>query len=388
MEWISTYSQHEDFDQAWGEVRSELQVSLSRAPDLLIIFVSSVHSSAWGGVCAYAHAAFPGAVIFGGSGRGTLEARAEMEDGPSVSVLAGVLGASAGVEAVYLSEDSTTMRARLDEISWVDANGVVVLADPFSMDGELLMELLDEHAPEVVKVGGLLSGGTRLGDHALWTNEGVFDEGAVLLVVRGSLSIGGVVSQSAAPIGDPLIVLRKRGYLIDEFDRGRPADVLQTAVDQLEEPLERSFLDRVVLGLDVGDDEVVASEPQYLMRTVIGLDPDSGALAIAAVLKNYQLVQFHLRDAKAARALLAMDLAEARRARSHQSICGALMFSCYSRVSDETEPVSDAELVADAVDGRNVAGVFCGGEFGPVGARTYTQTFSTVVALLCETAYH
>lgn len=388
MEWISTYSQHEDFDQAWNEVRSELQSALPRRPDLLIIFVSSAHAAAWGRVCAYAHAAFPGAVLFGGSGRGTLEARAEIEAGPSVSVLAGVLGPGAGVEALHLSDDSAAMRARLDEISWGDANGVVILADPFSMDSDYLAELLDAHAPEAVKVGGLLSGGTRLGDHALWTNDGVFDEGAALLVVRGSLSIGGVVSQTAAPIGDPLIVLRKRGYLIDEFDRGRPADVLQAAVNQCEGRLDHSFLDRVVLGLDVGNNAVVAEEPQYLMRTLIGLDPDSGALAVAAVLKSYQLVQFHLRDAKVARQMLAMDLAEARRARSHQTICGALMFSCYSRVSDASEPVSDAELVAEAVEGRSVAGMFCSGEFGPVGARTYAQTFSTVVALLCETAYH
>ena len=47
-------------------------------------------------------------------------------------------------------------------------------------------------------------------------------------------------------------------------------------------------------------------------------------------------------------------------------------------------PDHDAELVAEAVPDGAVAGMFCAGEIGPVGGRSFLHGFTASVLLLGE----
>jgi small ligand-binding sensory domain FIST len=49
-------------------------------------------------------------------------------------------------------------------------------------------------------------------------------------------------------------------------------------------------------------------------------------------------------------------------------------------------PDHDAAVVADAVPGDAVAGLFCGGEIGPVGGRSFLHGFTATVALFVPNA--
>ena len=89
-------------------------------------------------------------------------------------------------------------------------------------------------------------------------------------------------------------------------------------------------------------------------------------------------VQFHVRDAASAdddlRALL-----------DGVSGSGALVFTCNGRgerlfgVEDH-----DATVVSEALDTTAVAGMFCAGELGPVGGRSFLHGFTASILVFAD----
>lgn len=385
MRWTSAISTEEDFDAAWADVRAELLDGLDSDAGLIVLFVSQTFSKHFPQVARYVHAAFPLAKLFGGSSQGTLGQRKEFEEGASMVALAAPLQFGAGVETVYLPENARASEQTLKAVDWSDVHGIVTLIDPYSAEAEIVLSQLDAIAPLVPKVGGLLSGGTQAGDHALWTEHSVYDEGSVLLLLKGNLRLEPAVAQGVRPIGRPLIVMKRRGYLIDSFDVGKPTKVLQELIETLEPKQRAHAAQSLVIGLDV-DGTAVNQQPQdYLIRDVIGLDAQTGALAVAAHLKDYQTVHFHVRDADAARADLRQQLQRVERTTQGSTRVAALAFCCIGRgegMFDATDV--DAAAIAGLTENENVAGIFCAGEIGPVGQGTYLHSFTATVAFICQ----
>lgn len=385
MEWVSVHSTHEVFDEAWNEVRGQLQAALSREPDLLIIFLSVQHAKHWSNVARFVAAIYPHAVLYGGSGRGTLEGEDELETEPSMSVMAACVGAGARLQTVYLPPEPAAYQARLREISWSDFQGAMVLIDPLSIEAEQLVDTLDQLVPFLTKTGGLLSGGSRHDQHALWSKDGVYEEGAMLLLLGGTLSMQVVVAQNALPIGEPLIVMRNRGHLIDAFDKGRPAEVLRKAIEALPQRRDADLLERIAMGVDVSEDSEVWATPSYLMRTLIGVDAGTGSVAVATRVRDYQVVRFHLRDPALFEEAFAMELEVAQRWADGQHLRGAVMFSCTANLKPPSHQRSEAQIVAQSLPNACSIGLICSAEVGPIGQRTFVQSYTTTVALLYET---
>jgi small ligand-binding sensory domain FIST len=87
------------------------------------------------------------------------------------------------------------------------------------------------------------------------------------------------------------------------------------------------------------------------------------------------IVQFHVRDAETADEDLRMLLADAGPADA------ALVFTCNGRGTHFfDEPDHDARLVTSLV-GSATAGMFCAGEIGPVGQRSFLHGFTASIAL-------
>ena len=63
------------------------------------------------------------------------------------------------------------------------------------------------------------------------------------------------------------------------------------------------------------------------MRNIVGVDPNTGALAVAAKVRQWQVLQFLLRDAKTAEHDLSAQLERFR----GPPPAGALLFSCVGR---------------------------------------------------------
>ena len=115
-----------------------------------------------------------------------------------------------------------------------------------------------------------------------------------------------------------------------------------------------------------------------MIRGVLGADQQSGAIAIGDEAPIGATVQFHVRDARTADE----DL---RAALEHSPPSdGALLFTCNGRGTHLFDvPHHDASVLADRTTAE-VAGMFCAGEIGPVGARSYVHGFTASMALFAD----
>jgi small ligand-binding sensory domain FIST len=158
---------------------------------------------------------------------------------------------------------------------------------------------------------------------------------------------------------------------------GQPA--YQRLVDLANNSLAEEDLRLVNRGLHMGlvidEHKADFGRGDFLVRNVIGADPDHGAIAVSDVVDVGTTVQYHVRDAVTAdedlREMLAGKDAEA-----------ALVFTCNGRgIGLFGRPHHDAAVVAEALDDPATAGFFAAGEFGPVGGRNFVHGFTASVAL-------
>ncbi len=121
----------------------------------------------------------------------------------------------------------------------------------------------------------------------------------------------------------------------------------------------------------------------FLIRNLVGMDTRSGAMVVAALLHDGQVVQFHLRDARAA----AQDLDE--RLGSYcadinrkQLPAGALLFSCLGRGHHlYGQPNHDSNAFRRHLGEVPLAGFFCNGEIGPVQGQTFLHGYTSAFGI-------
>jgi small ligand-binding sensory domain FIST len=145
---------------------------------------------------------------------------------------------------------------------------------------------------------GLASGGRRPGENALFLGGRLHRSGVVGVALSGDVRVDTIVAQGCRPIGAPMFVTRCREHILQELD-GRPAThVLQELYHQLPPDDQQLLRTSLFLGIEMKEAQGEYRQGDFLIRNLIGLDPESGALAVAATLRTTEVVQFHLRDAR------------------------------------------------------------------------------------------
>ena len=122
-----------------------------------------------------------------------------------------------------------------------------------------------------------------------------------------------------------------RNNILTSLDGEPPMEVLQKLYQSLDERDQGLMRYSLFLGVVMDEFEDNPQQGDFLIRNLIGTDSQSGSIAIGEMLREGQLVQFHLRDALTSREDLAAVLG--RYASDHTSALpqGALIFSCLGR---------------------------------------------------------
>jgi small ligand-binding sensory domain FIST len=149
----------------------------------------------------------------------------------------------------------------------------------------------------------------------------------------------------------------------------------EMATSRLDEEDVRLVNQGLHLGVVVDERKVEFGPGDFLVRNVLGGDPDNGAIAVGDVVEVGRTVQYHVRDAAGADVELRRLLADAEAE-------AALLFTCNGRGRRLFgEPDHDARILYEALDGAPVAGFFAAGELGPVGGRNAVHGFTASIAL-------
>ena len=121
----------------------------------------------------------------------------------------------------------------------------------------------------------------------------------------------------------------------------------------------------------------------FLIRSLLAVDPKSGAIAIGDRVRPGQRIQFHLRDARTSAEDLELLLDSYLQERNVANYpVGALMFSCLGRGQGlYNRPNFDSSIFDRYLNNIPLGGFFCNGEIGPVGGRTFLHGYTSAFAI-------
>jgi small ligand-binding sensory domain FIST len=380
---VLTADPREAASRAVGEARA----SLGGSPPSLAVLFASAHffGSAQALLAAVTEETGPLPLI-GCVSEGVAGGAREVESGPAVSLwLAADLGP---VETFAMEYVRTSSGGAFGGYRFGpgEAGIHLMICDPFTFPAGDLLTHLNEHVPGALVMGGMASGGLGMRQSRLFLDGRVLSQGAVGAHLAGA-EVHPLVAQGCRPVGQPFTTTRADGNLIFELG-GRPP---LTRLRELAAGLpgrEQELLGRGAhVGIVMNEYQAEARQGDFLIRGIIGADPESGALAVGGEVEVGQTVQFHVRDAQSADDDLRRTLERERTALGSRRAAGALLFTCNGRGSRMfAEPDHDARLVAEMLGGIPVAGFFCAGELGPVGGQNFLHTFTASIALFPDSA--
>jgi len=163
-----------------------------------------------------------------------------------------------------------------------------------------------------------------------------------------------------------MFVTACHGNLLRELDGQTPRDVLTAAYEKLNARDRELVGHSLFIGLAMPNQGPSIPAGDFLVRNVLGMDPQSGALWVGAKLEANSIVQFHVRDALSS----AQDLERALtryRSEHYATPAGALLFSCVGRGAGlYGTPDHDSNALRRSLGELPIAGFFCSGEIGPV----------------------
>ncbi|HKE78754.1 MAG TPA: FIST N-terminal domain-containing protein [Solirubrobacteraceae bacterium] len=352
-----------------------------RRADIAFVFASGAHLAAPEATLEGVHEALAPGVLAGCGAGGVLGDAREIERGTAVAVWAAALDGGRA-EAFHLDVVQGPDAMAVGGLPGLDdVTGIVLLPDPYSFPTDLVLAELAQRAPRVPVLGGIASARTLDGDAALFLGDALCSDGAVGVAFSG-VEVLPCVSQGAAPVGPELTVTSAEGHVIREL-AGRPAlEKLRDTIEALGHEEQVLVASGLLLGIVIDGGKPEYRQGDFLVRGVIGADPEAGTLTVGAPVREGTVVRLHARDAASADRDLRAALGLRREALGGGAPAGALVFSCNGRGEAMFGmPDHDAQTLDEELAGAPAAGFFAAGEIGPVGGDSFLHGFTATVAV-------
>jgi small ligand-binding sensory domain FIST len=350
------------------------------APHLVLIFASATYEADYAELVQAAAAASRTTELAGCSASVVIAGERELETEAGIAALALTLPREGILNVRYVSSDEVRS-TDLAGMPTAQCRGVVVLADPFTTDVGTLIETLEREYPGAVIVGGLATGNPAARSTCVFHAGSVAEAGAVVIGVGGTVRLRPLVSQGCEPIGEPWTVTDAEQHIVRSIG-GRPAyQVLVETVNQLDSATRDRLNTNLRVGLAMNEYRDEFKRGDFLIRNLMGVDPRSGAVAVAGAPRVGQTLQFQILDARAAD----QELRQMLKPVADASSVAALLFACNGRGTGLFGTADhDARTVREMLGPLPLAGLFCNGEIGPVGGATFLHGYTASLGLIEE----
>ena len=368
------------------------QVAGERPPDLLLLFASAAYAADFPRLVAAARANTGATTLVGCSGNGVVGAGQEVEDRPGIALLAcwcpGALLQPVRLhqELLPVLEDAA-LWAELSGVSDEDVRGWLLFLDPFRMDGRAVLAALAARSPGRPIVGGMASADVRQRRAWVFFDDQVYDEGGVALAIGGPYRLHPLVAQGGEPIGESWTITGVDRNTVLTISNRPATEVMQATVDALTTEARARAGRNLLVGFAADEYRDEFHRGDFLVRGVLGMDRERGGIVVGGLPRVGQTLQFHLRDATAADVDLHQLLAETKATLGSCQPFAGVLCTCNGRGRDLFGVRHhDAAAIQAALGPLPLAGVFCNGEIGPVGAKSYLHGFTATLALLLHEA--
>lgn len=399
MKWVSALSLRPSLEAAVNEVVNRSQQQLQGPADLGFVFISSAFASEYSRLLPLLRDKLSVPVLIGCGGAGIVgvglgASVREVEQAPALTLclahLPGVNIKPFWIREIELPDLDSSPQTWINQIGVApeEQPNFILLADPFSSQVKDLLQGLDFAYPSAVKVGGLASGGSMPGNGGLFFNDQFCEEGTVGVALSGNIVVKAIVAQGCRPIGPIFRVTNGEQNIILQVQQEHEtqSNSVQAPLAALQEILRNlTAADRALaqhslfVGVAYSEFQAELEAGDFLIRNVLGVDPQVGAIAVGDRVRSGQRIQFHLRDADASAEDLELLLKRYQKQQNIDGIVGALMFSCLGRGERlYNQPDFDANLFQHYLGKTPLSGFFCNGEIGPIGGSTYLHGYTSV----------
>jgi small ligand-binding sensory domain FIST len=381
----SAISGHYDTRTAALEIAERLESTMGSHCDLLLVFASYHHRAAFADATASIRETIQPQVTLGVTAEAVLGEDQELDGGAGLSAIALRLGDATLHAWTTSPEDPIPLREPekiRERIGFgEDFRTAIMLADPFSTPHTRLLPALSTcgDGSPVPIVGGLASGATQPNVNVLLLNDREMNAGAVGVSISGNINIDFIVSQGCRPIGKPLVVTKVQENIIHELG-GRPAlTALKEIAEQLPDEQKELLRHGLLVGAVIDEYRERFGRGDFLVRNVLGVDANTGNIAVADMPRTGQTVQFHVRDAATAAEDLQL-LLDAQQLDIPPF--AAMLFSCNGRGQRLFgESGHDLRMIRQRLGNLPVAGFFAIGEIGPIANRSFVHGHTASIAL-------
>jgi small ligand-binding sensory domain FIST len=324
--------------------------------------------------------------VVGCSGVGVLTEQREIEGQSAAAVLViqddRLVASPVSIESLN-RDDVELAREIADsaEATLAEGGSLLLLPDPRGFDPKALLGGLAEAIGPVPVLGGVAAG---TAEPIELCNTQTLAGGLAGAAICGPVPLIGV-AQGCAPIGEPYVVTRAEESVVHQI-AGRPAlDVLREAMRTVENAEQRIPRAGIFAGLAMDSAKSPLERGDFLVRNLLGVDPRSGAIAVAERVRVGQTIQFQLRDAQASREDLQVTLASLRARLGGRRPVFGCYFNCAGRGQGlYGEPDCDVTSIREALGEFPLAGFFGNGELAPVGRQNFLHTYTGVLVLIPE----
>jgi len=381
-----------DFDEAalqqWAEkLRTQLRAEQS---SLGLVFMAPRFFSRANQILEIlqVHARIP--LLAGCSSQGLILGNKEIEDNTGLTLALFALP-GAQLQALHFTQEQVEEANgpgywRLETNLEPDrTNGWLAFIDPFHIDSEGWLKSWNEAYAPLPVLGGLASGDFQEQSTQVYLNGEVFEEGGVAISIGGEVGIIGVTSQGCTPIGETWTLTKVERNIIHEIGNRPAYEVLAETFNQLSAEEQERARDNLFVGLVVNEYLDEFHRGDFLIRNLLAADLRSGSIAVGALPRLGQTIQFQRRSAAAATEDMNELLSRAKERLDGSTIYGGCLCCCNGRGRGLFgQPDHDASLVQQWLGPVGLTGFFCNGEIGPVGEKNFLHGYTASLALFVK----
>ncbi len=326
----------------------------------------------------------PGMLV-GCTGDGVIGSKEEIERRPAMALvtahLPGVVLTSTVLRPVDLHKMIGSPESVLRDFDVPDSTKMfLMIADPFTVPMDELLNSFNTTFPGIPVIGGMASGAPVPGKNALIRDGEVVHDGAIAVAFAGDVNVDIIVSQGCRPVGPTFRVTSVRDNVIMDLEGQTPFERLLALLTELSQEERELLRNGLFVGRAIDPKKEMLGRGDFLIRGVVGVDQESGAVTVGDYIKEGEVVQFHVRDAATAKEDLEMMLTPHA---LFEQPNGAFLFSCNGRGTQLYDHANgDISAIQEFFPGIHVAGFFCAGEIGPIGGKNFLHGHTASLALI------
>jgi small ligand-binding sensory domain FIST len=318
--------------------RTAMGVAGLQRAGLVFCFATVAHSKKFPEMLAAIRKTTACGNVVGCTGSGVLATDGEIEDEPGIAIL--VLAGDKATAAPFViknlqgrDRDAGREIGKLVSPYRQKDSVLVIFPDTLNCNPETLFGGIHETLGAIPVVGGGAADDGSGQETFQFCGGEAISNGVSGVLLTGDLSSVIGVTQSCRPIGDLMTITAARGHLIESLDGMNALSALRKSLGTEFSGDIGRLAGSIFLGFPIDDQKAgqSLSRGSYVVRNIMRVDDESGAVAAGKPVSRGEVVSFVIRDPDGAREDLKAMLGEHSESTRNDEPRVGLYFNCCAR---------------------------------------------------------